>query len=77
MVKAYLRYEQAAAFGVITSGSNIVHDLSGKHVLTAALESIAVWNLKQGTLVSGCTLRWQHSNSKHLNRHDSFSSLTA
>ena len=51
MVKAYLRYEQADAFGVITSGSNVVHDLSGKHVLSAALEDVAVWNLKQGTLV--------------------------
>ena len=51
MVKAYLRYEQADAFGVITSGSNVVHDLSGKHVLTASLENVAVWNLKQGTLV--------------------------
>ena len=56
MVKAYLRYEQADAFGVIASGSNIVHDLAGKHVLTAALESIAVWNLKQGNLVSAWLL---------------------
>ena len=55
MVKAYLRYEQADAFGVITSGSNVVHDASGKHVLTAALENVAVWNLKQGTLVSAHT----------------------
>ena len=52
MVKAYLRYELSSAFGVITSGANILHDPTGKHVITAALENVAVWNIKQGTLVS-------------------------
>ena len=58
MVKAYLRYELAEAFGVITSGANIVHDTSGKHVITAALENVAVWNLKQGSRVCiSCSYR--------------------
>lgn len=51
MVKAYLRYEFSGAFGVITSNSNVVFDSAGKCLLTAALESVAVWNLKQGSKV--------------------------
>lgn len=52
MVKAYLRYESNATFGVVTSNAALVHDNSGKLVVTAALENVAVWNLRQGTLVS-------------------------
>jgi len=52
MVKAYLRYELNATFGVVTSNTALVHDNSGKLVVTAALENVAVWNLRQGTLVS-------------------------
>nr|XP_043613156.1 WD repeat-containing protein 3 [Erigeron canadensis] len=49
MVKSYLRYEPAAAFGVITSiDSNITFDTSGKHLLAPALEKIAVWHIRQG-----------------------------
>lgn len=49
MVKAYLRYEPAAAFGVIASvDSNITYDSSGKHLLSPALEKIAVWHVRQG-----------------------------
>lgn len=51
MVKAYLRYEHAAAFGVISSGCNVLYDASGKHLYTGALENIAVWNIRQGSLV--------------------------
>lgn len=51
MVKAYRRWEQADAFGVITSNSNVLYDKSGKLVICSALEKISIWNLKQGTLV--------------------------
>lgn len=53
MVKAYLRYEQGGSFGVITSGANPCYDASGKLLITSALENVLVWNLKQGSLVSG------------------------
>lgn len=49
MVKAYLRYEPAAAFGVIASvESNIAYDASGKHLLAPALETVGVWHVRQG-----------------------------
>ncbi len=50
MVKAYLRYEQTASWGVLTSGASIVAAPGGK-LATAALENVALWNLKQGTVV--------------------------
>lgn len=49
MVKAYLRYDPAAAFGVIVSvDCNITYDNSGKHLLAAALEKLGVWHVRQG-----------------------------
>lgn len=52
MVKAYLRYEPANVFGVVTSHeSNISFDNTGKLVLSGALEELAVWNVKQGICV--------------------------
>eukprot|EP00897_Mesotaenium_endlicherianum_P000518 jgi/Mesen1/10467/ME000082S09971 len=52
MVKTYLRYEAAAAFGVVvSSGSNIVYDASGRLLLAPALEDCLLWNIKQGTAV--------------------------
>jgi len=49
MVKAYLRYEPAASFGVIASAdSNIAYDSSGRHLLSPALEKIGVWHVRQG-----------------------------
>ncbi|KAG2406100.1 uncharacterized protein HKW66_Vig0053550 [Vigna angularis] len=49
MVKAYLRFEAAASFGVIASvDSNISYDSSGKNLLSPALEKIGVWNVRQG-----------------------------
>ncbi|PQQ19784.1 WD repeat-containing protein 3 [Prunus yedoensis var. nudiflora] len=49
MVKSYLRYEQAAVFGVIVSvDSNITYDSSGKHLLAPALEKVGVWHVRQG-----------------------------
>lgn len=52
MVKAYLRYELASSWGVLCSNANIVFDRSGKYLITSALENVALWNPKQGTLVS-------------------------
>ena len=52
-MKAYLRYELAGSWGVIaTPGCNVCFDRAGKHLLTAALESVAVWNLRTATVVS-------------------------
>ncbi len=51
MVKAYLRYEFSGAFGVITSGANPCYDTSGRLLITSTLESVSVWNVKQGNLV--------------------------
>ena len=49
MVKAYLRYEPASAFGVIVSvESNITYDSSGKHLFAPALEKLGVWHVRQG-----------------------------
>ncbi|XP_057721128.1 uncharacterized protein LOC130935409 [Arachis stenosperma] len=49
MVKAYLRYEPAASFGVIASvESNIAYDSSGKHLLSPALEKVGVWHVRPG-----------------------------
>ncbi|XP_050384368.1 uncharacterized protein LOC126800981 [Argentina anserina] len=56
MVKSYLRYEQAAVFGVISSGdSNITYDCSGKHLLAPALEKIGVWHVRQGVCTKTLT----------------------
>ena len=53
MVKAYLRYEAAATFGVVAStAANVAFDASGKLLVSAALENVLVWNLKQGAAVS-------------------------
>ncbi|CBI30172.3 unnamed protein product, partial [Vitis vinifera] len=56
MVKAYLRYEPAAAFGVIASvDSNIAYDSSGKHLLAPALEKVGVWHVRQGVCTKTLT----------------------
>ena len=60
MVKAYLRYELSTSFAVVTSGSDLDGDSSGKLVISAANENLALWNLRQGTLVS---------HSQHVNHH--------
>ena len=51
MVKAYLRYDLANTFGVVASNSNVVYDHTGKLAITASLENVCLWNVKQGTLV--------------------------
>ncbi|KAK4750068.1 hypothetical protein SAY87_027517 [Trapa incisa] len=49
MVKSYLRYEPASAFGVIVSvEANITYDSSGKHLLAPSLEKVGVWHVRQG-----------------------------
>lgn len=55
MVKAYLRYEAQATFGVITSSTaNTVYDHSGKIAITPALEEVLLWDLKKGVEVLTC-----------------------
>lgn len=56
MVKAYLRYEHAAAFGVVASGGGIAHcDVGeGLHrglMAAAALENVVLWSVKSGAVV--------------------------
>lgn len=52
MVKAYLRYEPLASFGVIASAQgNVLYDSTGKYALSPALESVCLWDLKKGLQV--------------------------
>lgn len=56
MVKAYLRYELAGSWGVINSpGCNVCYDRSGRHLLTASLENVSVWNIKQAVVAKTLT----------------------
>ena len=53
MVKAYLRYDEAQAFGVVaTPDANVCYDESGKHLITAALERIIIWDMRRCTQVT-------------------------
>lgn len=48
-MKAYLRYEARKVFGVVASlDSNICYDDTGKFLLSPALDSVNVWNVRQG-----------------------------
>lgn len=61
MVKAYLRYEAQATFGVIASSTaNIVYDHSGKIALAPALEEVLLWDLKKGVEVG----KWREYGNK-------------
>ncbi|ORX52400.1 Utp12-domain-containing protein [Hesseltinella vesiculosa] len=61
MVKAYLRYEPLASFGVINStSSTICYDDSGKWAVTPALEDVIVWDLRRGVEVN----RWHEFGNK-------------
>jgi U3 small nucleolar RNA-associated protein 12 len=52
MVKAYLRYEALASFGVVASTlSNICYDDKGKLAITPALEEVLIWDLRKGVQV--------------------------
>lgn len=57
MVKTYLRYVPKSAEGVIASSaySGVILHPDGKHALTSALESVCMWNIKQGLLVHKLT----------------------
>lgn len=50
-MKAYLKYELLTSFGLIASNANVLLVEGGRLAVTAALECVAVWNLRQGTLV--------------------------
>ncbi len=52
MVKAYLRYVHSASFGVISGAGALAYDAQTRLLAAAALEDVALWNVKQGTLVS-------------------------
>jgi hypothetical protein len=59
MVKAYLRYEQAATWGVISSAGGCSFDTSGRLLASACLESVGIWSLKQGAQARACvSSRW-------------------
>lgn len=52
MNKTYLRYELSETFGVVASPqSNVVYDSTGNLAISAALHDVAVWNLRQCSLV--------------------------
>lgn len=51
MVKAYLRYEHSGSFGVISGAGALAYDPETTLLAAAALEDIAIWNLKQASLV--------------------------
>lgn len=66
MVKAYLRYSEEASWGVVVSGSgHVAVDTTGRLAISPALESVIVWNIKQGSQV------------KRLQPADSTSEVTA
>lgn len=66
MVKAYLRYEPAAAIGVISSSATILYGSEGTVVITAALEAVKIWNIRSGELV--CTSSRRTARSEHFYR---------
>lgn len=54
MNKTYLRYELSHTFGLVASPqSNAVYDATGNLGISAALHDVAVWNLRQCSLVRG------------------------
>ncbi|KAI8086699.1 quinon protein alcohol dehydrogenase-like superfamily [Halteromyces radiatus] len=61
MVKAYLRYEALASFGIISSTqSNICYDDKGKLAIAPALEEVLVWDLRKGVQVG----KWHEYGNK-------------
>lgn len=61
MVKAYLRYEPKATFGLISSTqSNVIYDHDGKFAIAPALEDVIIWDLKKGMQVA----KWHESTNK-------------
>ncbi|KAJ3123182.1 hypothetical protein HK101_006383, partial [Irineochytrium annulatum] len=61
MVQLYLRYRQAASFGVIASTSgNVAYDATGKIAVVPSLEDVACWDLKKGEKVGN----WHDEDNK-------------
>eukprot|EP00210_Caulerpa_lentillifera_P002927 g2794.t1 len=52
MVKAYLRYAQDFAFGLIASRCNGIFDKSGTRFITAVLEGVAIWKARNGEFIT-------------------------
>jgi U3 small nucleolar RNA-associated protein 12 len=51
-MKSYLRFEPKKTFGVISSPQcNVVYDFSGNLAISAALQDVTVWNLRQALQV--------------------------
>lgn len=52
MNKTYLRYELSDTFGIVAAPqSNAIYDSTGDLAISAALHDVAVWNLRQCSLV--------------------------
>lgn len=52
-MKSYRRYEPGKALGVISSVQcNVVYDWSGNMAISGSGDSVSVWNVRQGSLVS-------------------------
>ena len=67
MNKTYLRYELSETFGVVASPqSNAIFDSTGDLGISAALHEVAVWNLRQCSLVRGAnqTDRWTNRRTR-------------
>lgn len=52
MVKAYLRYDETSSWGVIAGNSDACYTRDGRHLVTAALEDVCIWDVKTATVVS-------------------------
>lgn len=68
MVKAYLRYEQAGAWGVVSSAGGCAFDTTGRLLATACLENVGVWSIKQGAQVRACCGSRECSHSRIVTR---------
>lgn len=64
-MKAYLKYELLTSFGVVASNADVLVLDGGRLVVTAALESVAVWNLRQGSLVRSRFVRFGRKDLDH------------
>lgn len=53
MMKSYLRYEPGKVMGIITSpSSNVAYDCSGNLAVTAGVQDVNIWNLRQGQQIA-------------------------
>ena len=69
MNKTYLRYELSETFGVVASPqSNAIFDSTGNLGISAALHEVAVWNLRQCSLVRDKADRWPSRQKKERER---------